>query len=111
VILQIVFCKTLDSVQRLQFVGDLARSVPPASVMRLLHTKKLCFEEFFDSKVPQDAILSHRWEDGEVSFQDFEEGKKKDGAGYRKILNCCTLAKSQAYNWVWMDTCCIDKKS
>jgi hypothetical protein len=79
--------------------------------MRLLHTEKLCFEEFFDSRIPRYAILSHRWEDAEVSFQDFEGGKKKDGAGYRKILNCCILAKSEGYDWVWIDTCCIDKKS
>jgi hypothetical protein len=46
-----------------------------------------------------------------VSFQDFEQGKKRHGAGYLKILNCCTLARSQGYEWVWIDTCYIDKKS
>jgi hypothetical protein len=79
--------------------------------MRLLHTEKLYFEEFFDIKIPKYAILSHCWEDAEVSFQDFEGGKKKDGAGYRKILHCCALAISEGYEWVWIDTCCIDKKS
>lgn len=79
--------------------------------MRLLHTIKLCFEEFFESSIPVYAILSHRWEEAEVSFQDFEQDKKKQGAGYLKILNCCALAKSQGYEWVWIDTCCIDKKS
>lgn len=79
--------------------------------MRLLHTKKLSLEEFFDSKIPKYAILSHRWEDDEVSLQDFEEGKKRDGAGFSKILRCCSLARSEGYEWVWIDTCCIDKKS
>ena len=79
--------------------------------MRLLHTEELYFAEFLDSKIPKYAILSHRWEEDEVSLKDFEEGKKKDGAGYRKILKCCALAKSQRFDWVWIDTCCIDKKS
>jgi hypothetical protein len=89
----------------LQIVGELSRSVHAASVMRLLHTEKLYFEEYFDSRIPQYAILLHRWEDAEVSFQDFEGGKKKDGPGYRKILDCCIQAKSQGYDWVWIDTC------
>jgi Heterokaryon incompatibility protein (HET) len=79
--------------------------------MRLLHTTKLYFEEFFESSIPVYAILSHRWEEAEVSFQDFEQGKKRHGAGYLKILNCCTLARSQGYEWVWIDTCYIDTKS
>ena len=79
--------------------------------MRLLHTDKLSFEEFFDSNIPPYAILSHRWEEDEVSFQEFKENEKKEGAGFSKILNCCALARSHGHDWVWIDTCCIDKKS
>ena len=79
--------------------------------MRLLNTSEPYLAEFFDFRIPEYAILSHRWEEDEVLLQDFEQGKKKDGAGYRKILKCCALAKSQRFNWVWIDTCCIDKKS
>lgn len=50
--------------------------------MRLLHTTELRFKEFFDTKIPKYAILSHRWEPDEVPYQDFMAGLKKDGAGY-----------------------------
>ena len=79
--------------------------------MRLLNTKHLYFEEFFDSKIPKYAILSHRWEEDEVSLQDFLCGKRKNGAGYLKITNCCIMAAKRGFDWVWIDTCCIDKKS
>ena len=79
--------------------------------MRLLHTKSLQFEEFFDSKIPKYAILSHRWEEKEVSFQDFKVGKRQRWPGFLKVRSCCLLAKSRGFDWVWIDTCCIDKKS
>ena len=79
--------------------------------MRLLHTATFRFEEFFDSKVPKYAIVSHRWGDGEVIFQDFDTGKAKTRPGFVKIKSCCSLAQSRGFEWVWIDTCCIDKKS
>ncbi|KAM0804570.1 heterokaryon incompatibility protein-domain-containing protein [Usnea florida] len=79
--------------------------------MRLLHTTTFRFEDFFDSNVPKYAILSHRWGNGEVTFQDFEIGKAETRPGFVKIKNCCSLAQSRGFEWVWIDTCCIDKKS
>ena len=79
--------------------------------MRLLNTQSLQFEEFFDTQVPKYAILSHKWGDDEVTFQDFRKGRKINGQGHAKIKQCCSLANDQAFQWVWIDTCCIDKKS
>lgn len=79
--------------------------------MRLLDTTTLQLHEFFDESTPPYAILSHRWGEDEVSLQDYEDGRKRDGAGYAKILAFCSFAKSQSHDWVWIDTCCIDKKS
>lgn len=79
--------------------------------MRLLNTKSLQFEEFFDTQVPKYAILSHRWGDDEVTLQDFRKGRKRDSQGYAKIRQCCDLADGRGFQWVWIDTCCIDKKS
>jgi hypothetical protein len=75
--------------------------------MRLLNTGTLKLQEFFDKEVPDYAILSHRWEDDEVSYQDLRTDKNKHGAGYRKILRCCAKALQDGYMWVWIDTCCI----
>ena len=65
-------------------------------------------EEFFDDKIPHYAILSHRWEDDEVLYQDMLFGNKMDGAGYQKIQNFCDLALREGFAWAWVDTCCID---
>lgn len=79
--------------------------------MRLLNTRTLQFQEFFDSQIPMYAILSHRWGNEEVTFQEFRKGKKQHHEGFVKIEQCCVLASSRGFQWVWIDTCCIDKKS
>ena len=79
--------------------------------MRLLHTETLTFEEFFETGLPLYAILSHRWGESEVSYKDMAKKRAKEGPGLTKVKNCCKLASSEGYEWVWIDTCCIDKKS
>ena len=86
--------------------------------MRLLHTTSLLFEEFFDSDTPPYAILSHRWEGKEVAFHEFEAAKERDAPEFSKIKNFCSFVSRQPGpyvhakpEWVWVDTCCIDKKS
>jgi hypothetical protein len=77
--------------------------------MRLLNTSTLEFKDFFQP--PPYAILSHRWGEDEVSFNDYENGNNRDGPGYQKIISCCAFAQSRRRDWVWIDTCCIDKRS
>lgn len=79
--------------------------------MRLLNTKSLDFTEFFDSDVPKYAILSHRWGSQEVGFKEMRKRTAPRGPGLRKIKQCCRLAASRGLRWVWIDTCCIDKRS
>ncbi|MCJ1278766.1 hypothetical protein MMC21_006584 [Puttea exsequens] len=79
--------------------------------MRLLNAATIELDEFFDSDVPKYAILSHRWEGDEASFQDFERGVQGKRTGFAKIKQCCHAALYGGYEWVWIDTCCIDKKS
>ncbi|CAK7228113.1 hypothetical protein SEUCBS140593_006806 [Sporothrix eucalyptigena] len=100
--------------------------------MRLLHTRTLQVIHFVETSrnesqlgaelnshstlsVPRYAILSHTWEDSEVTFQDMtsaddpdlEEAKKK--AGFGKIEKSCELARKAGIEYIWIDTCCIDK--
>ncbi|KAL8794609.1 MAG: hypothetical protein Q9195_002805 [Heterodermia aff. obscurata] len=81
--------------------------------MRLLSTLTLELHEFFDENTPPYAILSHTWENGEVSLQDLErhDHDTTTWAGYSKIKSCCQLAASEGWKFVWIDTCCIDKSS
>ena len=79
--------------------------------MRLINTTTLRFREFFGSEIPIYAILSHKWESVEVSFQQFMAmgANDFDRPEYKKILECCSFTARQGYSWVWIDTCCIDK--
>jgi hypothetical protein len=64
--------------------------------MRLLNTETLEFGEFFDEEIPPYAILSHRWRDDEVSYQDSLAGRKRDGAGFSKIVRACEFAANDS---------------
>lgn len=81
--------------------------------MWLLNTKTLKLEGFWDGKrIPAYAILSHTWGEQEVSFQaiaDLESATQL--IGFSKIQACCQQALTDSYEWVWIDTCCIDKSS
>lgn len=93
--------------------------------MRLIHipgeeedrdrgTQDINVQEIDTELIPRYAILSHTWEDEEVSLQDITASdvsyttKKK---GYEKIRNCCAVAKRNNIDHVWIDSCCIDKTS
>jgi len=80
--------------------------------MRLLSSDSLRLFEFFEESIPQYVILSHTWGQDEVTFQDIqnlEEAKRKKG--FSKLEGCCKKAQSDGFQWVWIDTCCIDKSS
>jgi len=85
--------------------------------MRLLERKPdgvLVFREFTSRDVPAYAILSHTWaEDNrqDVSFQDVEAGTGKSKAGWGKIDFCAKQAEADGLRYIWVDTCCIDKKN
>ena len=77
--------------------------------------------EFCDDEVTKYAILSHRWIDStEIGYEDMVDLAKMDRQrqdeirrrpGYKKILNACKQAQRDGYQWMWADTCCIDKRS
>ncbi|KAK4188581.1 HET-domain-containing protein [Podospora australis] len=79
--------------------------------MRLLHTKRLELKEFFGRSAPPYAILSHTWAEDEVLFQHMQQGSAASRYGYRKVLGACAQAVKDGFEYIWIDTCCIDKSS
>ncbi|KAH7303331.1 heterokaryon incompatibility protein-domain-containing protein [Stachybotrys elegans] len=81
--------------------------------MRLINAKSRGLEEFTQDEAPPYAILSHRWGDAEVTFDDVRSPnslyQSKDG--YFKLDKCCAQALKDGLEFVWIDTCCIDKSS
>jgi hypothetical protein len=81
------------------------------NTMRLLNTETVKLHDFFGRKPPSYAILSHRWEEDEVSYKDVMKGRNLEASGWTKVRQCCTFVHRQGFEWVWIDTCCIDKRS
>ena len=87
--------------------------------MRFLNTKSLELSgPYTPSKVPDYAILSHRWNTEEVTFADISkapiselQSETRIKNGFAKIQGACKLALQDGYAWIWIDSCCIDKSS
>ncbi len=65
------------------------------------------------------AILSHTWGHDEQSFQQIQALRERCAASGEnprdlaapKIRECCILAERHGFQWLWVDSCCIDKTS
>lgn len=82
--------------------------------MWLVNVKTYKLEFFHDASDVEYVTLSHRWRTGEVSYADVCNLKLKQltkKAGWHKIEKCCELAELADIQYVWVDTCCIDKSS
>jgi hypothetical protein len=79
--------------------------------MRLLHAESIQLRSFEENAIPRYAILSHTWGEDEVSFQDLHGSAAASKTGYQKIKYICEHALAHRLQYVWVDTCCIDKTS
>ncbi|KAI3325630.1 heterokaryon incompatibility protein-domain-containing protein [Xylariaceae sp. AK1471] len=85
--------------------------------MWLIDTHTLELKFFAEAKKGSYAILSHTWEEEEVSFEQFRNldpthrDKVRCQKGFAKIAKTCELASQEGLSYAWVDTCCIDKFS
>jgi hypothetical protein len=86
-------------------------------MMRLLRTDRgagLKLIEKWGSDVPKYAILSHTWSrepKDEVVFQDVQHGTFAEKPAFQKVKSALKLAEQDSFDYLWVDTCCIDKTS
>jgi hypothetical protein len=103
---------------------------------RLINTADLSFETRYahltpiERDYPRYAILSHRWGEDEITYQEFmyftssEYGKqpsiakmlgfddrKREGPGFQKVMNAVNKAVELGFRWLWCDCVCINKDS
>ncbi|KAI9566379.1 heterokaryon incompatibility protein-domain-containing protein [Boletus coccyginus] len=76
--------------------------------------KKNCKEDI--KRLLKYAIFSHRWGEEEPAFRDMSSkvhGQRPtlEGLGYEKLQRFCEKAKEHGCEYVWSDTCCINKES
>jgi hypothetical protein len=85
--------------------------------MRLLKLQNgngdLTFTQDLSSNIPPYAILSHTWgaDEEEVNYKDILKGRGKAKIGHRKIQFCLEQASRDRLEYIWIDTCCIDKSN
>lgn len=86
--------------------------------MRLIETGTGKLVEFFGDNIPSFAILSHTWEDDEVTFKDWKKRDWKTDPnvatrkrGFFKIDKARNQAQADGLGYLWVDTACIDKRS
>ena len=83
--------------------------------MRLLNSKTFELRNFDNSPSPKYAIFSHRWYEDELKYEDFRAQDLLDGTNsgraYDKVRNACRIARDNHFEWIWIDSCCINKAS
>jgi hypothetical protein len=108
--------------------------------MRLLRTgpyepgcERFELIEKFGSQIPTYAILSHTWGDDEVTYEhvraptaferrllshdseatyeNVRDQNVRECKAYSKVVGAMRQAASDGHEYIWIDTCCIDKSS
>ncbi|KAI0859303.1 HET-domain-containing protein [Xylaria cubensis] len=59
------------------------------------------------------AILSHVWETEELIFENVVDGSEHNTSetSRNKVYKACERAARDGHQYIWIDTCCIDKRS
>ncbi|KAK8134437.1 hypothetical protein PG984_006449 [Apiospora sp. TS-2023a] len=82
--------------------------------MRLLNACTLRLEEFNnEAERPPYAILSHVWGKDEICLEQVAgpNALLSEGRAAGKVRGACQQAVRDSLDYVWIDTCCIDKSS
>jgi hypothetical protein len=93
--------------------------------MRLIDASNLKLVSKREDELPPYATLSHTWgsDEDEVSFEDMQTlgasyvrsalltHPVSRKLGFAKIRQAARLALSQGLQYIWVDTCCINKSS
>ncbi|KAK5717232.1 maturation of 5S rRNA [Elasticomyces elasticus] len=89
-------------------MGSVSR--PPRLIN--VETRELERVTWSDTIVRHYAILSHTWgpDEDEVSFLEWQNGTARHKPGYHKIIGACERAEQDLVSYLWVDTCCIDKR-
>ncbi|KAF2232043.1 hypothetical protein EV356DRAFT_525619 [Viridothelium virens] len=74
------------------------------NIKDVVQKQKLTLEEF------NSEDQGHKQD--EVSFEDCQnEGQFPNKAGIEKVSNVCKKASEENFQYIWIDTCCINKNS
>ncbi|OJA14983.1 hypothetical protein AZE42_04324 [Rhizopogon vesiculosus] len=87
------------------------------SLLVLITTESTLEQKLFIREVVRNffayVMLSHRWEDDELAFENLKGASVYDlpTSRFHKVRGFCRQAARWGFDWAWVDTCCIDQKS
>jgi hypothetical protein len=62
--------------------------------------------------IPKYVILSHTWGNDEITYEKILGATvEPDSARWAKINGACQQAQEHEFDYIWIDTCCINKAS
>jgi len=82
----------------------------PVPKMRLINTSTLELHDFLGDHFECYAILSHRWDDHEVTFQQLRDGQGPQTKGWNKIVGCCAKAAADGWPYVVSNGICFKSR-
>jgi hypothetical protein len=68
--------------------------------MRLLNVRTYKLKEFSQKDVPPYAILSHTWDEVEITLRDLDNEQVSKLPGFQKIHGCCDQANKDGFDYV-----------
>lgn len=83
---------------------------PQNNIMWLLNATSRKLELFRGKQKPKYAVLFHLWERGEISFSDLSHVPNTTATD-RKVDMSCRLALAWSIEYIWIDTCCVNRFS
>lgn len=75
-------------------------------MIRLIKTSDLSLHLFQGHAIPSYAIVSHHWEEDEITSQDVQGKLAAHRAGWQKLQRYCAFAARNGHQYAWIDTCC-----
>ncbi|KAF9872760.1 hypothetical protein CkaCkLH20_09623 [Colletotrichum karsti] len=78
-----------------------------------IYSDKSCLElvDFMPDQIPPYAILSHTWGSDEVVYADIRNNSAASKSSFDKIRFSCIRTIADGLDYLWIDSCCIDKSS
>lgn len=71
------------------------------------------FVDFLNDHRHPYVAASHRWLEGEATFQDVRDQRNANSTDYHEVKAFAEYIRESICHtkWLWIDTCCINKDS
>lgn len=91
-----------------KIVENGSSSPPPYAILSHTWGKSEDYEDIVFDDIPSSETFA-RFLDEETQLKRWRGAVSKKNAGFSKIANACRIARGMELDYIWIDSCCIDK--